>query len=258
MVCLPPELLDRILDYLHDDYSSLGSCALASRILLATARYHRFHNLDNRRGIRSYNTLIPIVAGSPDLASVMSSLFIVNPRQRPDIHQILPLLPALSSVRILGSIDDIEFILPYIRNIRALFWRCGLALQHQNRSQPFIVVLSQFPNLEELYLHVSETSESMDDSIIPLPPPPPRLRKVCFHRGGGFKPINKWLNSSTNCNARRVIFRCERHISSHVHAVDFMKQVEQMSLVMQELNITFKPHGNMDGKQSGVNRLTCL
>ncbi|OCH88952.1 hypothetical protein OBBRIDRAFT_733502 [Obba rivulosa] len=39
---LPPELTDKILDYLHDDIASLKACSLACRVWLPSCRYHKF------------------------------------------------------------------------------------------------------------------------------------------------------------------------------------------------------------------------
>lgn len=42
---LPPEIYDRVLDYLHSDKSVLKACALAGRCLLPTCRYHLFRKI---------------------------------------------------------------------------------------------------------------------------------------------------------------------------------------------------------------------
>lgn len=42
---LVPELLDSIIDYLHDDVVSLSACTLASSSFLPRARYHLFHSI---------------------------------------------------------------------------------------------------------------------------------------------------------------------------------------------------------------------
>lgn len=39
---LPPEIYDRILDFLHDDPKALAACSLTCRTWLPTTRYHRF------------------------------------------------------------------------------------------------------------------------------------------------------------------------------------------------------------------------
>lgn len=39
---IPPELIDRIIDHLHNDKRALSACALTCHVWLTTARYHRF------------------------------------------------------------------------------------------------------------------------------------------------------------------------------------------------------------------------
>lgn len=42
---IPPELVDQIIDHLHNDLKSLNACALTARDWLPSARYHRFHSI---------------------------------------------------------------------------------------------------------------------------------------------------------------------------------------------------------------------
>ncbi|KAI1787329.1 hypothetical protein LXA43DRAFT_844823, partial [Ganoderma leucocontextum] len=39
---LPPELTDRVIDFLHDDHLALSSCSLTCSSWLPTSRLHRF------------------------------------------------------------------------------------------------------------------------------------------------------------------------------------------------------------------------
>lgn len=39
---LPPELIDRIIDFLHNEPKALAACSLVARSWTATSRYHRF------------------------------------------------------------------------------------------------------------------------------------------------------------------------------------------------------------------------
>ena len=42
---IPPELIDQIIDYLHNDPKSLNACALTAKDWLPSARYHRFRSI---------------------------------------------------------------------------------------------------------------------------------------------------------------------------------------------------------------------
>ena len=59
---LPPELLDHIVDYLHDDRQALRNCSLTCRALVASARFHLFQRvkIDNGNFVRATS----IFAGS--------------------------------------------------------------------------------------------------------------------------------------------------------------------------------------------------
>jgi hypothetical protein len=39
---LPPELIDRVIDFLHNDPKALAACSLVASSWIATSRYHRF------------------------------------------------------------------------------------------------------------------------------------------------------------------------------------------------------------------------
>jgi hypothetical protein len=42
---IPPELIDQIIDHLHDDPKSLNACALTTRNWVPSARHHRFQSI---------------------------------------------------------------------------------------------------------------------------------------------------------------------------------------------------------------------
>ncbi|KAH9915123.1 uncharacterized protein B0H18DRAFT_915170, partial [Fomitopsis serialis] len=73
MVRLPPELTDRIIDYLHTDVHSLCACALTCRTWLPAARYHRFRSVSvaHEEGIATFETL---VASSPAIGHIVEDL----------------------------------------------------------------------------------------------------------------------------------------------------------------------------------------
>ncbi|KAJ7302204.1 hypothetical protein DFH08DRAFT_905750 [Mycena albidolilacea] len=85
MVCdsLPQELLDTILDNLHDDYPSLKSCALAARTFVASARIHAFRRVEilpPKDPLSSPNPcqrFHELLTSSPHIASLVQELTIV-------------------------------------------------------------------------------------------------------------------------------------------------------------------------------------
>jgi len=71
---LPLELIELIIDHLHDDSVALKACSLVSRTFLQPARVHLFENIELRfrhsvkdRNIDSMRTII-----SPDSRGLLS------------------------------------------------------------------------------------------------------------------------------------------------------------------------------------------
>jgi len=68
---IPPELIDRIIDHLHDSPSDLRSCALAAKVFLATSRFHIFYSVSIYgflRGRRACSNLVSAIQHSPQIA----------------------------------------------------------------------------------------------------------------------------------------------------------------------------------------------
>src|ERR1700722_14667499 len=68
---IPPELIDRIIDHLHDSPSDLRSCALAAKVFLATSRLHIFYSVSIVGfvgGRRACSNLVSAIQQSPQIA----------------------------------------------------------------------------------------------------------------------------------------------------------------------------------------------
>lgn len=73
---LPPELTDRVLDFLHDDTRTLNACSTVSKSWLASTRLHRFrmvHLADSRRHIAFGRLLAQFPAVLPFIRAVRTS-----------------------------------------------------------------------------------------------------------------------------------------------------------------------------------------
>jgi len=72
---LPPELVDRIIDFLYDEPRALAACSLAARSWTATSRYHRFSTvrLISREDWAKFDHLIEI---SPTMIRYMRNVTI--------------------------------------------------------------------------------------------------------------------------------------------------------------------------------------
>lgn len=77
-VCLPSELNDRILDFLHDDRRALCNCSLACRDWLPTSRHHLFHTLA-AIPIQDAAPLAQLLEEDPPLGSYIEHLELGRP-----------------------------------------------------------------------------------------------------------------------------------------------------------------------------------
>ena len=105
---LPPELVDCIIDHLHDDPVTLHSCALVNSTWLPASHYHIFRRVSIRvnEGNYPYNTscggeasrLYRIVVSSPEIVPYICDLLIYKTKSPdPDLNRMsqeesLPLL----------------------------------------------------------------------------------------------------------------------------------------------------------------------
>ncbi|KZT71036.1 hypothetical protein DAEQUDRAFT_764260 [Daedalea quercina L-15889] len=90
---LPPELLEIVLDHLHDHAATLGTCALACRAFAHIARFHRFHAVKVDSTARAIG-LRELLAPSEDLGSLIQSLKLVG-YYSTSISELLLYLPSL-------------------------------------------------------------------------------------------------------------------------------------------------------------------
>ena len=82
-VVLPNELMDRVIDHLHDDQKTLSACALVCSSWLPAVRSHRFRHVRVwPRTLAAFHTLLQ---ASPDLPLYVANLRIV-------IAALLPML----------------------------------------------------------------------------------------------------------------------------------------------------------------------
>ena len=77
---LPPELLDHVIDFLHDSRDALKSCCLVSKQWIPRARKYLFAHIQFRTAgdLQSWEVMFPNPSTSP--ACYVKTLFINNPR----------------------------------------------------------------------------------------------------------------------------------------------------------------------------------
>ncbi|PIL34152.1 hypothetical protein GSI_03863 [Ganoderma sinense ZZ0214-1] len=247
---LPPELVDHILDYLHDDIQSLGACAAAGRPLLHTSRYHRFNgcHLTYIRAVR----LEPLLESSSTLARSIKSLvyrpfarspgdYIVSP---PAAVTILKLLPKLIDLRIqakaLPCIIDLGGRLSYLR----------LDDVWTQTRRDMLVGLSLFFKLEELEFSDPYPMLRLDEHDSHTGgPSAPRVRKLSFRNTGCAEMITQWFSAKGRVPRLLSVTYTIRG-KSHAHL--FVAQSRTLAPLVRDLEIVFKPDGTMQGALESV------
>lgn len=72
---LPVELVDRIIDFLHDDKKSLRSCSLVHRSWLDASRHHIFYTMEVN-GKDGFSALLSFLQRSPSVLPYIKELFL--------------------------------------------------------------------------------------------------------------------------------------------------------------------------------------
>ncbi|OCH90111.1 hypothetical protein OBBRIDRAFT_628100 [Obba rivulosa] len=78
---VPPELADRIIDFLHDDPASLRTCSLTCRSWVHSSRYHIFHFIE-LSALRHYIAFARLLKTAPCLGRYVRSMVI---QMHPDL-----------------------------------------------------------------------------------------------------------------------------------------------------------------------------
>lgn len=192
------ELLDIIVDYLHDDVDSLRCCSMASKRLLAAARYHLFYRLyinssRSRKSFSDFSDLLQsntsvlryiheLTLQTDDLAVLSSRLGCIV---RPDmLALIFHKCPSLQSLNLRSIIWDRSTIAssiqqhppsfpgPFVRFVRPLE---SLSLEDpcnqdgQHELMDIVHILSCFTSVKSLHLDVKGMCSIPISVVPPLP-----------------------------------------------------------------------------------------
>ncbi|OJT12296.1 hypothetical protein TRAPUB_11163 [Trametes pubescens] len=245
---LPPELIDRILDYLHKDRRALAACALASHVMLPTSRYHRFRELTLH--LRQVSTLVSLIDSAPNLALAIHSVCVrfkdwADPKQE---LEFLTRLGALSSFGMITpayqrvSVEHLAVVASHIPTLTSLFL-CGPGVI----TAPLLLSgLSLFRSLQEVRLH------SIDVHFPPEPDVPydltplPSLRRLESRASDGAPLISRWLQVHS---ATPGLLSLRHTIQDPRDAIQFDATAVFCASAVKNLDIVFVPEGRMTGEQ---------
>lgn len=200
---IPQELLDYIIDYLHNDKVTLRSCSVASKVLVDASFYHLFSSISlkvlseaQQEGGRQWDDFVSFVMGSPNALRYIHQLCIDTPnppslfdydadsyRTYPtlslsNILHVLQRLPALEHLnlyhlRINTKIDD---ELTFSSEVQPLSLRslslCWCALDDRVFALPSIVQATKPSKLSLHHIRCLAPALLGRHALKPLPPLP--------------------------------------------------------------------------------------
>ncbi|KAH8806610.1 hypothetical protein DL96DRAFT_1765677 [Flagelloscypha sp. PMI_526] len=164
---LPIEILEYIISFLSDDYSTLAACSLSSSVLLPASRATRFHTvtvcppLGDSPMIPPFHTMRKIIKGCPNISQYVRRIRILNPE---NIRTLRPMTDEFSAA--------IHTILPQLVNVtRATVFSHYLFGGIDWSSCPWVLdALDSLPALEhitaEVYGSIAKFSASLSSQKV--------------------------------------------------------------------------------------------
>ncbi|EMD31171.1 hypothetical protein CERSUDRAFT_119983 [Gelatoporia subvermispora B] len=200
-VSFPPEITDRILDFLHGDVHALRNCSLTCRAWLPRSRFHLFSTMELLRQPSRLESFCAFLQSSPYISPYIEELTIdvITPE---DVSTHFP--------QILNCLHHLKVLRFYARTEMRVIEDdyTSLSLLHTLQVHgPFatcddlIIFLRFAPNVENLYLiapYCRSATDSSRFSIDDLPRMP--LKTLSLLGTRVFPPIiTRWLTSCSVC-----------------------------------------------------------
>ncbi|KAI8969565.1 hypothetical protein BD414DRAFT_258923 [Trametes punicea] len=238
---LPAEVVDHVLDYLHDDPQTPAACALAARVMLPTSRFHRFGELVLNG--RCFGRLKRLLDAAPDLAPVVTSVRLYfSPMSIRAPLAILSQLPSLSSLGIgtthmmdRSFIQNVSLVPAYVPHITSLY----LLGPQEAGSLELISTLSSFKSLKEIALWgiLLKPGEVLEESLQNVAPPL-GLRCLKFRGSECAALVGRWLKAhvfhvrleSLHVNTRHH-FDVEQFVGLSALWSDYIKDLDLIHLI---------------------------
>ena len=152
----PGEVVDNIIDHLHDDSPSLAKSSLVCHAWLPSCRYHLFHTIFCCPTFQAKDLchLLDWLLASPDVRPYINTLLFMTPVT----HRETP-PPEV-------SVEDMGKALSYLPSLRSLcVFRVSLSSSRNPWQDSYVSPINNSPNLESLAIMECKTS---DDTLNPL------------------------------------------------------------------------------------------
>ncbi|PBK70604.1 hypothetical protein ARMSODRAFT_955312 [Armillaria solidipes] len=198
MSALPPEIVDTVIDYLHNDKAALEACALVCRSWSVSGRYHLFDEHGVSVKPSNIHHFLSDISHSQSLLKdhlgclTLRTDFTFDASQTfdwKDVTVSLPHLPKLISLRFHSQTQHIRF------------------------SYHFLPLIFSPPTLQNIsHLEIVRTSVQAAEDIISSMSLFPNLREARFSR-------IHWRNCSLSISSLRLVFPLLKQLSlSHVRS----------------------------------------
>ncbi|OCH84014.1 hypothetical protein OBBRIDRAFT_808564 [Obba rivulosa] len=248
---LPPELSDRLIDFLFDDLPSLKNCALVCRDWHVASHFHLFDTI--RLNLSTDPARLTEIASSPPLRYSVKNVSVNSPLQDVSVVPYLFVVQNPTSTPAYAASQPTEVVtsrwypstsalLTRFTSITTLtFHNCALGPQRL-----YLRFLAGFPHLSHLTLYrcnVSYPPEHIVNEDIILPANVDTLGLVSLNlaevTGEDIRLLIEWLLSTrTKKTIRRVKFW-----DVHPYAADYHEAMrmllETTGVVLEELTISY-------------------
>lgn len=226
---IPPELSDRVIDFLHDDWSALKACSLTCKAWLPTSRFH----LWNRVVLRFPGDgpdYAEFLKASPAITSCIVDLTVEFPTDRSNdtprateaTWMAETLIPIFSTLRILRQLMFVgadfgeDAFLAKIQPALSTAKVVQLHMCHFSKFSRFVELVWSCPSLENLRLDT--ISFDQVDAYTPRPPsvPRPELKflMIIYCSSVHTPAVADWLVSEGFCGHVGFLVVLQQHIES--------------------------------------------
>jgi hypothetical protein len=226
---IPPELSDRVIDFLHDDWTALKACSLTCKAWLPTSRFH----LWNRVVLRypgDGTDYAEFLKASPVITSCIVDLTIEFPTDRSNdtsreaeaewmTDTLIPIFSTLKILRqlmFLGAYFGEDAFLAKISSSLSTARVVQLSTCHFSKFSSFVELVWSCPSAENLRLDAISFDEVDAYTPRPLSVPRPELKflMIIYYSSVHMPVVIDWLVSEGFCTHVDFLVVFQQHIDS--------------------------------------------